>query len=220
MATGPKLKLNVIKGQIKTKEVYLEDFGLDAVIYPVGFKHLETFGGQIAGLTALIVKNGLNVDYQIKGEKPTEQEEEEITKLMGQKIIGIAMPYVMANMMGMIKDCVKLVSKDQNIDVSDCRVDDLPHWELPAIIEAWIDISFNEPKKYRPWLEVVDKMVGKLTGKPFSISETLSKLSSRADTPSETSSTGANPDAHIKDGASNNSSSGASEPNDTNTENG
>ena len=216
MATAPKLKLNVIKGQIKTKEVYLEDFGIDAVIYPVGFKHLETFGAQIAGLTALIIKNGLNVDYVIKGDKPTAAEEEDINKLIGQKIIGIAMPYVMANMMGMIKDCVKLASKDQNIDVSDCRVDDLPHWELPAIIEAWIDISFNEPKKYRPWLEVVDKMVGKLTGKPFSISETLSKLSSRADTASKTSSTGANLAAPTEAGVSNNSNSGASESNDTN----
>jgi len=159
--------------------VPLPDSGATAVVYPLGVRHLKKFGSQVATVLAIASRTPFS--------KGADQKD------IGAKIIGAVTPYILTSGLDLLSDCVRLEPKGLTLE-------DLAHWELPPILESWIEQSFGEEKKWRPWLAIVETAVEKATGKRTSISEMLSSFSSRAATQEQTSSTGDSQDSLTEGG--------------------
>lgn len=107
------------------------------------------------------------------------------------------LPYVMLNLLGLVAECVVVKAKDGKR----VPVGSLPHWLLPPLIGAWVEINLAEEQKWGPWLAVVERTVAAITGKDIRISAMFSKPSSQQATPPESSSTAGAPGGPTPDGA-------------------
>lgn len=141
------------------KVVPIGDTGLTATVYPLGFIHLRKFTSSIAGVIFQLLA--------IKVPKDADQ------KAKTSIYIAQMVPFILQNALELFTECVKIKGG---------KLDDLPHWEVPPLIELWVIESFGEERKWRPWVTSVEKIVTQMTGKPFRLSESLSSFSSSADT--------------------------------------
>ena len=153
--------------------IKLEDgIDLEITVYPLGVKHVKKFTDDIARI--------VNASQRIKVEKGGDQK-----KIAEQFVMGLV-PIIMTDALDLVKECTVIEPQGA------ATFDELPHWVLPGIADAWIQESFGEEKKWRPWVTLIEKTITRVTGKPFSISEIWSKASSQTDTLSTTSSEGSN----------------------------
>lgn len=134
-----------------------------AVVMPLGFRHLRKFTDQIT--RALGVVGTMNLP---SSDDPTK---------LGKAIMMTAAPLLMGDLFELLKECVTIESP------AGLELEDLPHWLIPGIVSAWIEISFGDPKKWRPWITAIDSTMGALTRQPFSILETVRSAASAPDTP-------------------------------------
>ncbi len=144
----------------------LDDAGLHQVeveVLPLGFRHLRVFSDKIT--TALGVVGSMSL--------PVGQS----TEQLGKAIMMRAAPLLMADLFDLLKECV-VITKPATV-----KLDDLPHWLVPPIVSTWLELSFGDPKKWRPWIEVIDQAMASVTRKPFSILQTVQQAVSRPDTP-------------------------------------
>ena len=132
-------------------------------VLPLGFRHLRTFASQIT--SALSVVGNMQLPA---GDDPAK---------MGKAIMMTAAPLLMGDLFVLLKECV-VVESPPNMSL-----DDLPHWLVPDIVSAWIEMSFGDEKKWRPWIAAIDKAMTALTREPFSILETVRSAVSAPDTP-------------------------------------
>src|SRR5262245_51647261 len=131
------------------RRVELKDFGATAVVFPIGLRHLQKFSKEIAGLV------GYLATVQVKSEEP---------RGLGLQYARAMAPFLMQNMLGLVAECVRLEPPELKITLQD-----LPHWELPPIIEAWVQENFGEEKKWHPWLAAVESVIRTATGKDVRI---------------------------------------------------
>ena len=102
----------------------------------------------------------------------------------GDRVVNDMIPFAIRNALDIIKDCVELPNR--------ADFDRLPHYFLPPIAQAWIEESFGEEKKWRPWLALVEEAATRLNGgKPIQMSEIWSKALSLLASASATSSSAA-----------------------------
>lgn len=146
-------------------------------VFPFGLKHMRLFTEALGRLFEAIattkVKKGVN--------------EKELYGAMA----AVALPHLMGDLLGLVA-ATTIICKDdvesRKPKLIETQMDELPHWELPPIIEAWIDLNLGEEEKRRPWIRAIENAVARITNKPFSMSEFLSKDSSLQDTDSTISS--------------------------------
>ena len=150
------------------REVKLDDVPVKIMVYPLGVGHIRRFTDDI---TRIVSATG-----NIKVTKGASEKE-------------IAQAFVMGLIPLVLTDAIDLVKECTVIDPPDIKFDELPHWALPDIAEAWIDQSFGDAKKWKPWVSLIERTITRVTKKPFSISEIWSKSSSQTAIPSNASST-------------------------------
>jgi isochorismate synthase EntC len=160
--------------------VDLEDDGLHAYVFPVGFRHLTAFTSKVKALLSAI--------GQIKVPKGTK--EEDALRILGLELA----PHIIEHLSDLLKDTVVVCRKmadgsvvGSQADGSYGSLDDLQHWHVPSILEAWFDLSFGSQRKWKPWVQAVEKTIHTLTGKKVVLSETLSKTFSSPGIPDKTS---------------------------------
>lgn len=71
----------------------------------------------------------------------------------------------------------------------DVRVQDLPHWILPSILESWARQSFGDLGKLRPWVIAFENLIRKVSGKELHLWDALSNSLSQAATTGDRSKT-------------------------------
>lgn len=150
--------------------------GQAAYVFPVGARHLVKFSKGIK--TALVKLSQVEV--------PKGSSKDQMARAVGLE----AIPIIAEDLLDLVKDTTVLGLLDQDDDFhvdEDASFDDLEHWNLPPLIEEWLDLSFGEDRKRKPWLQAVEKAIHRLTGEKMSISEMFSKDSSQQDTGSKTS---------------------------------
>lgn len=152
-------------------------------VYPMGFRHVKKFSRSIT--------NAMSALGTISWNAPETE--------LGAQIAGLFGPYVLENMIDLVFECCEIVKGENEPDI---KLEQIPHWELPAIIEVWLKENFGEPKKWKPWVQTIESAVRKATGKDLSITDLLSKLSSKTGTDSKTSSTEDTTEPRIAAGAS------------------
>lgn len=158
---------------------------LAVMVYPLGAKHLRRFSTQIVGILSTL--------SQVR--VPKNQGEEALYQTM----VAQAVPSLMSEGFDLLQDtCVvgEMVSVGPNemkfiaAETQDNALDELPHWELPTVLEAWVELSFGTSGKRRPWIKMLNNLGTKLTKKKkFSITDLFSASSESADTRSTKSST-------------------------------
>lgn len=146
------------------------DRGITAIVYPPGIMHVREFSRDLVSAmmtTVQMIASPRNADRQ------------KLTAIITQMV-----PFITSNMIDLVCACVRVECPQ----VPGITVKDLPHWLVASIIEAWVVESFGSEEKLRPWKAAIERTVSQVTGKPFSISETFSRLSSPQATPGQTSS--------------------------------
>lgn len=63
-------------------------------------------------------------------------------------------------------------------------LDGVPHWRVADVMVAWIDESFGEERKLRPWVAAMETLLEKVTGEKWNLWEPLSRLSQQLGTDS------------------------------------
>lgn len=125
---------------------------IQVMVFPVGVGHIRRFNKAVEDVLPKILN-------QI-----------DVSRFKKDASIGdfapMIVPIVISDLLEIVAACIKGV---------DILSDNFPHWHLPPLIEAWIDVSFGKEEKIRPWVEVVENVLAKLTGKKIGIWETLSK---------------------------------------------
>jgi len=163
---GPK-RIPVLDGQV------------EALVYPLGFRHLKKFNEKITRVMVYLARN-------VK--VPAGASEDEVFS----RVLIDAVPLVISDLLDLIEDCVTF--NPQKI-----KMDDLPHWDLPILIEEWLMESFGEVRKRDPWMRAIESTVVRFTGKEIKLSQILSKASSQADGATETSSESVSQESRIED---------------------
>ena len=145
---------------IPGREFAIEGTKGSIIVSPVGIVQLKKFSGTMAQLMGVISAEEVGKDAA-KG-----------------TIVAVLMPHILSTSIDLFEDCIicKGITLEQ-----------VPHWEVPPMLEYWIIESFGEPKKWKPWIAMVETLVERLTGEKTNLSEELSKLSSKVDTLVKTS---------------------------------
>jgi len=139
------------------KEIVLND-QVVAIVFPLGFKHIRKFSRDISG--ALLTLMNSQIPENIRDDSKAQKR---LTDQMFQTLI----PYAIDNLLDLISECIKFKPEE-------VKIDDLPHWDVAKLIEAWIIESFGEEKKYLPWIAAVENIFAQVTGEKKSISEIFS----------------------------------------------
>jgi len=134
-----------------------------ARVLPLGFRHLRTFAKQITGALSVVGNMQLPATSD--------------PKKLGEQILMAAAPLLMGDLFVLLKECVVIESP------ATLSLDDLPHWLVPDLVTAWLDMSFGDAKKWKPWIAAIDQAMTALTRQPFSISETVRSAVSAPATP-------------------------------------
>lgn len=132
-------------------------------VLPLGFRHLRMFAKQITGALSVVGNMQLPATSD--------------PKKLGEQILMAAAPLLLGDLFVLLKECVVIESPAK------LSLDDLPHWLVPKLVSAWLEMSFGEPKKWKPWIAAIDQAMTALTRQPFSISETVRSAVSAPDTP-------------------------------------
>lgn len=139
---------------------------LVATIYPMGIAHVRRFNKAVEDV---LPKIAMQVPLNHLG-----------GKLDLSTLAPMIVPIIIGDLLDLVNACV------DGVDLTDEK---LPHWVLASIIQIWIEESFGDQGKVKPWIDIIDKTIAKMTGKNPQIWQTLCKLSSDSDTTSTTSST-------------------------------
>lgn len=145
----------------------------EALVFPLGVIHLRKFNERISKVITFIARN---IRFR----------EGATTDEIGMQIMAEVAPLMMTDLFDLLLECVRF-------HPNTVKMDELPHWDLPPIVEAWIDESFGTPEKRDPWKRAIERTVARMTGEEFSISEMLSKDSSPEAGASQTSPESAKP---------------------------
>lgn len=169
--------------KLKSKGAIVElDDGQAAYVFPVGFRHLTRFTVQIQKAIRAML------DIEV----PKSADSGAMKKILGLEVI----PIILNDLMGLVKETTVLGILDQDNNFhrdEDADFEDLSHWEVPALLEEWFDLSFGEERKWTPWVRAVEKAILRLTGKTISLKEMFSKASSSSATPDTISSSDTKP---------------------------
>jgi len=147
----------------------------EALVFPLGVIHLRKFNDKISKALLFIAQN-------VRFKKDASVDE------IGMQIMAEVAPLMLTDLLDLLCDCVRF-------NPNTVKIDDLPHWDFPKIVEEWIDESFGTPEKRDPWMGAIERTVTRMTGSEFSISEMWSKDSSPGDGASTKSPESAKPES-------------------------
>lgn len=141
------------------RTIEILDGNSKVIVYPMGVVQIKKFSDSIKQFVDAAAE--IKVQHALAGQ-------------INIAIFAAVAPLVIEHLSDLVFDCC-------SFQVG-AEIDKIPHWEIPCIVEAWIDENFDEPKKWMPWVKMIDKAVSKATKEEFSLLETLSASSSIADT--------------------------------------
>lgn len=110
----------------------------EATVYPVSFKMMKRFGQGI-----MIAMRSIGNMKLSQGSTPA-QIQEAISKYLG--------PVILEHLLDLVAACT-------TFDDKDIVVDDLPHWDIAPLIEAFVNESFMGEQKIRPWIQAIKNLI-------------------------------------------------------------
>lgn len=184
---GTEVVLDFVGIQGETSQV-------SAIVYPVSFRSLQAFTKVMLKMTDVISSMGSTQIPKSLAEAAKSGDEKakmEVNKIMTRETLKALAPFVVSECLDLVKECVKGVDIEQ-----------LAHWHVAPIIEAWIMENFGSLGKLQPWIQAVDNLITQATGETPNLWETVSQSLSDMDIASVVSSTIGSQDSPTEDGAS------------------
>lgn len=148
--------------------------GVTATVYPMGFVHMREFASDLVAAFNAVAR----VAAPDKPRNDTKEERQRVEREFGERLIKSMAPMVTTQLLDVVARCVTFEAG--------VTMDQVPHYDVPVIVEAWIMESFGTEDKWRPWLATMERLLTHFSGKEVRILEMLSKPSSPQDTPSPT----------------------------------
>lgn len=144
------------------RTVTVKDGGnaIEIKVKPMLVRHIRKFAGPIERAVEKLVADG--VDFSKLGES---------WPLLFKHVA----PLLLDDLFGLLNECT---SADLN---------NVPHWILPDVADAWIEENFGTEEKLRPWFAVVSKVLERLGNEKVDLWATVSKALLRPGTTAETS---------------------------------
>lgn len=181
VAVAEEKKIEVVEILVPGVVVPMPSLGCQAIVYPLGVRQMKRFGAIFSNALSALASV-----FVVKGKSKEELANDTLKQLV---------PFVLTYALDIVTDCVRFQLPDgtpvklkrPDGTVVDLKLDDVPHWEAAPVVSVWLLESFGEEKKWRPWVQAIEDLMSKVTGKPFSTKEMFSKDSSPADTASSTS---------------------------------
>jgi hypothetical protein len=160
-----------------------------ATVYPFGLRHAQRFSREVASLLEVVLEA-----------TPAGRTDAE-TALA---VLRSAAPILVGNCLDLIADCVVIEPKT-------VIVHELPHFVQAQLFGAWLEESFGNEDKIRPWREAVRGVLQRLAGGNGTLGTIFSSFWQRV-TAAPTSSIGGNQASPTAAGAIPSSGTGVSEP--------
>ncbi len=157
-------------------------------MWPPGVIHIQEFSKVLYKLAEMVIKTPLPMVVKTDGTK-------ELTKESMNGLIKIVVPLVLTDLFDLLQKCVDI----------DLKAERLPHWVLPQIASVWIEESFFKEEAIRPWVQVIENTLEKVTKEKVNLSDIWSRFSSPAASAIRTSSVTDNTVPPTADGASDSS---------------
>lgn len=158
-------------------------------VYPLGVRHFRDFPRQVDVVLGAIAKADMTTEVR---ELLARGADDTWRRAVGRKLMRVAGESILHEALDLVASCVVIEGED---GTRGSFYDDLPHWALPVVVEAWIRASFAEEDKWRPWKAALERTATVLeaayerrTGRPISISGMLWDYLSAMVTHSPTSS--------------------------------
>lgn len=162
------------KALVPGRTIFIE--GHEITVYPAGVRHAGRLFTKVIGV--------------LEQASTMKREASETEAEHAQRILQGIVPFALKHALDIVGECTVLPKG--------ADFDHLPHYFLAPIVKAWIEESFGEEKKWRPWLALVEEAATRLNGgKEIRMSEIWSKASSLRATASGTSSNSTNPESRI-----------------------
>lgn len=155
-------------------------------LWPIGIKQIKKWTVLLERISAVV--GAVKLVKDLKG-----MTHEEIAKHISS---GGMIPMISDYAIELVEETTRGVGP-----TPDLKLEHLPHWELPKVLQAWFELNFLQEHKYRPWLTMVTKVLDLMP-------ETPSRSSSRQDTPSSISSSDGNEASPTEAGLSPSTASG------------
>ena len=106
-------------------------------VYPVRFKHIRKFSTQI--VAALGAIGGTTAK---KGASAAE-----IAQIIKQTLS----PLLLTSLMDLLEECCNFLDQQT-------KIDDLAHWDIAPVVEAFIEQNFLGEDKIRPWIQAIQNL--------------------------------------------------------------
>jgi hypothetical protein len=186
---------NEVRINFPGTEVTIGKPGMKVRVYPVPYRELRKFTKHISDAIRQL-QSGITIVKRADG-------------TVDPKTLKVLLP---ASVEVIIDNLLELVS-------TCCQpsIEEVPHYALPPILEAWLDENFGTEERIRPWVQAIETLLLKLTGERYPIWETFSNVLSPAAIREQMSSSlaglmpGTSPDPS-PGGASASSGTGVNEP--------
>lgn len=140
------------------KEVDVD--GNTFTVYPISMNQFGRFSEKVVGM----------IQHLSSVERPEGITEEQMTGLY----IRTALPYVLANMMGVVFECITFdgvpLAKREDTDY-------IPHHVFPGLVTAWLDESFGDEGKVKAWTQALQNLVAYVGKEDSPLLRALSSLS-------------------------------------------
>ncbi len=145
-------KAKALEGLWPGKEVNIPGTDVTIIVEPLGVRHVKQFSAAISKVMPTIVG--------ILGDEASDE------KQWVSKITTTLLPFMFGDLIDMLNDCC------------DVDITTLPHEALAPVAESWIEQSFGDEGKLKPWKDLFLKVM-----------KTFLKQDQGTTTPSTTAST-------------------------------
>ena len=150
-----------------------------AVVLPIGIRHTFPFKDALGKLVGVVAR-------QFDGSPKSDAE-------IAGAIAIQAMPVLTDDLFGLLESTVVIGHRagGKFVPEFDRKLGAEPHWIVPDIVGAWMDLNLSEDK-VRPWIRVIEKAVTRITKKPFDLLKFMRPPSPEPDSTSKPPSTDSN----------------------------
>ena len=138
-----KAKTDAIKALFPGRIVEIS--GVEIKVEPLGFRHIRKFSDGISKIMPTLVSVISDVKADERG--------------WISKLSATLAPFLMTDLLDLVDDCV------------DVDLKEVPHHLLPRIIEAWIEESFGDEGKVKPWKTLFTTILKRFATSQGSISQ-------------------------------------------------